>query len=154
MQLQQTALMDSDSIRFTREMNPVEHHFAPDVYIRDITMEPGQWLIGAEHKTEHFNIVMTGRADVLMDFDSGEWQEVKAPCVFVSKPGVKKVLIIHERMRWLTVHKVDGLKTLADVDDLEESLTDEVPKRVQNEALVQNELRELAAELDSRRKLA
>lgn len=81
---------------------PVTHSFAPGVYIRTITM-PGEntLVIGAEHKTEHFNIVHRGRARVMMD---GVMHEIVAPAMFVSGPGVRKVLVVEEEMEWSTVH--------------------------------------------------
>lgn len=83
---------------------PLSHHFAPGVYVREVVMPAGSFIIGHEHRTEHFNIVLTGRALVMMD---GEVETIAAPCVFVSKPGVRKVLYIQETMRWATVHPTE-----------------------------------------------
>lgn len=80
---------------------PMKHHFAPGVYIREILMPAGAFLIGAEHTTEHFNIVLSGRASVIIE---EKVHEIVAPDIFVSRPGVRKVLKIHETMRWQTVH--------------------------------------------------
>lgn len=80
---------------------PLEHLFAPGVYIRKITMPAGEFIIGAEHTEEHFNIVLSGRASVIMD---EKVHEIEPGMIFVSKAGVRKVLQIHSRMEWLTVH--------------------------------------------------
>lgn len=80
---------------------PLEHRFAPGVYMREIFMPAGAVILGHEHKTEHFNIVLSGRARVMM---GGETQEIVGPCTFVSKPGVRKLLYILEDMRWQTIH--------------------------------------------------
>lgn len=80
---------------------PVTHRFAPGVYIRELLMPAGTFVIGHEHKTEHFNVVLSGRADVLLD---GVVTEIKAPMIFPSAAGVRKMLYIHEDMRWATVH--------------------------------------------------
>jgi hypothetical protein len=94
---------------------PVDHQFAPGVYLRQITMPAGSFVIGHQHNTEHFNIVLKGRAAVLAD---GELLHVVAPCTFVSKPGVRKVLYIFEEMVWATVHPT----TETDLLKLEEQL--------------------------------
>ena len=94
---------------------PLTHRFAPGVYLREIFMPAGTFVIGHEHKTEHFNVVLSGRARVLID---GVVTEIKAPSVFVSKPGVRKVLVIEEDMRWATVHAT----TETDVHRLEADL--------------------------------
>jgi len=80
---------------------PLTHLFAPGVYFREIFMPAGTFIIGHEHKTEHFNVVLAGKAKVSID---GKAQIITAPCVFVSKPGVRKVLEILEDMRWATIH--------------------------------------------------
>ena len=80
---------------------PVRNLFAPDVYMREITMPADSVIIGHEHKTEHFNIVLKGKARVVQD-DKVEY--IEAPCIFVSKAGVRKVLYIEEEMVWATVH--------------------------------------------------
>jgi len=80
---------------------PLNHQFAPGVYLREIFMPAGTFVIGHEHTTEHFNIVTAGRALVMI---AGEPFEITAPATFVSKAGVRKVLYILEDMRWMTVH--------------------------------------------------
>jgi len=80
---------------------PVRNMFAPGVYIREITMYAGSVVIGHEHKTEHFNIILTGKAKVVQD---DKTSIIQAPDIFVSKPGVRKVLHIIEDMVWATVH--------------------------------------------------
>ncbi len=83
---------------------PLTHRFAPGIYIREILMPAGAFIIGHEHKTKHFNIVLSGRALVMIN---GRPMTVDAPHTFVSEPGVRKVLYILEDMRWQTVHPTD-----------------------------------------------
>ena len=80
---------------------PLVHHFSPGIYAREIFMPAGTFVIGHKHKTQHLNIILSGKASVLMD---GEVHYVEAPAVIESKPGVQKVLLIEEDMRWITVH--------------------------------------------------
>lgn len=77
-------------------------------------MPKGTFVIGHEHKTEHFNIVLTGRALVMI---AEKVEEIVAPCIFISKPGVRKVLYIAEDMRWATVHPTEetDMEKLADL---------------------------------------
>ena len=94
---------------------PLTERFAPGVYLREVFMPAGALIIGHEHKTEHFNIVLTGAALVAID---GKVEEIVAPATFVSKPGVRKVLLIIEDMTWQTVHPT----TETDPAKLEEML--------------------------------
>jgi hypothetical protein len=80
---------------------PLSHYFAPGVYIREVFMPAGSFVIGHEHKTEHFNIVLKGVASVMM---GGQLGLIKAPFTLISGTGVRKVLYIHEDMIWQTVH--------------------------------------------------
>lgn len=83
---------------------PLVHRFAPSVYAREVTMPANSFIIGHEHKTEHFNVVLTGRARVMID---GVIEDIVAPCIFVSKPSVRKVLYIIEEMKWATIHPTE-----------------------------------------------
>lgn len=94
---------------------PLHHAFAPNVYLRQVTMPKGSVIIGHQHKTEHFNIVLSGKATVFME---GEIHEIVAPAIFKSSANVRKVLFIHETMIWATVHPTSE----TDIDRLEEEL--------------------------------
>lgn len=83
--------------------------------MREVMMPAGTMVIGHEHKTEHLNIVLTGWAHVMLN---GEVEIIRAPYTFTSKPGVRKVLFIHEDMLWATIHPTDE----TDLDKLEEML--------------------------------
>ncbi len=76
---------------------PLTHRFAPGVYMREVVMPAGSFVI----RTKHFNVVTKGRALVRMD---DKVEEIIAPCVFVSEAGVRKILLIVEEMTWATVH--------------------------------------------------
>jgi hypothetical protein len=81
---------------------PLRHYFAPGVYLREIFMPAGAIVIGKIHKTEHFNLIDKGSCSIV--HEDGRTERLQAPCVFVSKPGVQKVLYIHEDCIWRTVH--------------------------------------------------
>jgi hypothetical protein len=113
----QTAVekIETDLLPMEQVECPLTHRFAPGVYFREIFMPAGTIVLGHEHKTEHFNVILTGRALVAMD---GEIQEVVAPAVIKSLAGVRKALLIIEDMRWCTIHPTDE----TDLDKLEELL--------------------------------
>lgn len=94
---------------------PLKHYFAPGVYIREITMPAGAIIIGKIHKTEHFNIIAKGRVSLVSEDHT---QLLEAPVTFISKPGVQKVLYIHEKTVWSTVHVTEE----RDLDRLEAAL--------------------------------
>lgn len=93
----------------------LDHHFPPGAYLRTITMPAGSFVIGHKHLTEHANVVLTGRAAVMLD---GKLHHIVAPCTFISKPGVRKVLYIFETMKWMTIHPTEE----TNLDKLEEML--------------------------------
>lgn len=80
---------------------PLEHHFAPGVYLRTVTMPGGMFIVGHKHRTKHLNIVHSGRVRVLM---GDEVHEIVGPCTFVSDAGIRKVLFVLEDTRWSTIH--------------------------------------------------
>lgn len=80
------------------------HLFAKDTYVRQITMPAGSIILGHRHLTGHVNNIVRGRALVSQD---GVVEEMVAPHVFVSEPGVRKALHVIEETVWQTVHVVD-----------------------------------------------
>lgn len=100
---------------------PLKHHFAPGVYVREISMPADTVVIGHIHRTEHLNILVQGSCMIV--HADGNREILKAPMTFVSKARVQKVLLILEDMIWQTVHVTDE----TDVEKLEEMLTEPVP---------------------------
>jgi hypothetical protein len=92
---------------------PLNHYFAPGVYIREIFMPAGSIVIGKIHKTEHFNIIQKGSVTLIAE--DGSHKSLQGPCTFVSKAGVQKLLYIHEDTVWSTVHLTEE----RDLDKLE-----------------------------------
>lgn len=81
---------------------PLKHYFAPGVYIREILMPAGTYVIGKIHKTEHFNIIQKGRLNLVNE--DGSATELCGPTTFVSGAGVQKAMYILEDTIWSTVH--------------------------------------------------
>lgn len=81
---------------------PVTHNFQDGVYLREILMQPGTFVVGNEHLSEHFNLVLSGKAVVVMHdtiIDAEPFMMIR------SAVGVRKLLYILEPMRWMTIHK-------------------------------------------------
>jgi hypothetical protein len=99
---------------------PLRHYFAPGVYIREIFMPAGSFVIGKIHKTEHFNVVLKGKFSIVSE---DRTETFEGPYTFVSKAGVQKALYIHEDTVWQTIH----LTTERDLDSLEAQLVEPDP---------------------------
>lgn len=96
---------------------PLEHHFSPGVYIRKIFMPAGDLVLGHAHLTHHANLILQGRAAVMMD---GKLHDLRAGTVINSDAGVRKVLYILEDCIWATVHS--NPDNITDVPQLEDRL--------------------------------
>jgi quercetin dioxygenase-like cupin family protein len=105
---------------------PLAHHFSPGVYMREIFMPKGAFVIGHEHKTQHLNVILSGAARVMIE---GSIYDIQAPYIFESGPGVQKVLYIEEDMRWATVHVNPDEER--DIVKLEERLLNLSPETLQ-----------------------
>lgn len=108
---------------------PVGHLFAPGVYIRTCEMDTGLFIVGQKHLTKHTNIVHTGKATVLV---GDEIKEIVAPFMFVSEPGVRKCLLIHEKMLWSTIHVTNE----TDLDKLEALLIEKSPTLINHQEML------------------
>lgn len=80
---------------------PATNYSHDGILLREVFMPAGSYVCGHEHKTSHWNIVVSGKAIVSMN---GDTYKVKAGDRFVSHPGVRKGLLIIDDMTWITVH--------------------------------------------------
>jgi mannose-6-phosphate isomerase-like protein (cupin superfamily) len=117
---------------------PLIHRFTDGAYLREILMPAGTFIIGQKHRTRHFNIVLSGKAVVMID---GVIEQIEAPKVFESEPGVRKVLYIVEDMRWATLH----VTSERDLEKLEETLIEKSPAFLAHELEEAQKLKELIA---------
>ena len=84
---------------------PVQHHFAPGAYGREMTLPAGLVVVGKIHKHAHINVISKGRVQVFTE--QAGVLELAAPCTFVSSPGTKRVVHVLEETVWTTVHVTD-----------------------------------------------
>lgn len=90
----------------------VVHAFAPGIYIRQVTMPPGSFVLGHRHRHAHLNVMLKGH--LTMFNTDGTRSEVYAPAVCVAQPG-RKVAYVHEETVWLNLYATSE----TDVDKLE-----------------------------------
>jgi hypothetical protein len=91
----------------------VVHRFGPGIYIRELQVKAGSYIVGHYHKQEHQNIMLKGHL-TLVDND-GNTTDIKAPFIGVGKPG-RKMAIIHEDTVWLNIYATEetDIETLED----------------------------------------
>lgn len=100
---------------------PLEHRFTPGVYCRIVTMPASAGgaytaVIGHEHKTHHENVVLSGEALVSIN---GEVKRITAGDYFDSRPGVRKVLVILQTMKYMTIHpNPDNVTDIATLEEM------------------------------------
>ncbi len=85
---------------------PVQHHFAPGVYMRQMDVAAGTLVVSKMHRTEHMNILLKGSLTVATEDGI---QLMTAPCVLKSMPGTKRIGYFHEDSSWITVHPTEEI---------------------------------------------
>ncbi len=96
---------------------PVVHHFGPGIYIREVTLPAGTLAIGHAQRFDHLNIMLTGA--VAMVDDDGQTKVLRAPMIFVGKPG-RKLGYVLETCIWQNVYATDE----RNIDKLEATFLD------------------------------
>lgn len=81
---------------------PLTHTFTPGLYSRQIFMPAGSILTSKIHRTEHQFIVSSGRVTVYSE--SGSVETICAPHIGITKPGTRRLLLVHEDTVWTTFH--------------------------------------------------
>ena len=94
---------------------PVFHHFAPNVYMRQMDAAAGTLMVTKMHRTEHFLIVLKGAATV---YSADGLLQVAGPQIIRTMPGTKRVIYFHDESSWMTIHPT----SLTDLDAIEQAL--------------------------------
>tara|TARA_R110000787_G_scaffold56053_3_gene129070 strand:- start:1380 stop:1847 length:468 start_codon:yes stop_codon:yes gene_type:complete len=94
-----------------------KHTFADGIYVRQMTIEEGDVIMGAIHKHLHVWFLLSGNITVLTN---GELKEYQAPCTVLSEPGVKRVIYGNEESIFTNVHK--NPTNTEDVRELEKQI--------------------------------
>lgn len=92
---------------------PVFHHFAPNVYMRQMDAPAGTLMVTKMHKTEHFLIILKGSATIQ---SADGMSQVYAPQIIKTMPGTKRVIYFHDDSSWLTVHPTE-LTNLSEIEN-------------------------------------
>lgn len=124
-------LVESKLLDFPQAHCPVEHHFGPGVYIRQVFMPAGTFAIGHRHRHEHMNVLVKGA--LVMIREDGVLERLDAPMTLTTPAG-RKVAYIVEDCIWQNVYATDE----KDYEKLEETLLDKSPgwKLNDNQALL------------------
>jgi hypothetical protein len=93
----------------------VKHHFSDGVYARELRIPAGVCLVGALHKTNHFFTVSQGEC-VAVTHDGRE--EIQAPYIGQTFPGMKRVIYAITDTVWTTFHVTEE----TDVDKIAEQI--------------------------------
>jgi len=97
----QDKMLDMDS---TLDKFPLTHHFAPNLYGREMFLPAGNVVVGKIHKHAHLNIIAKGKVSVSTEEGPKEYT---GPCVFTSYAGTKRAVNVIEDTIWITVHCTD-----------------------------------------------
>jgi len=91
---------------------PVTHRFAHKIYSRELFMRKGMRLVGKMHKQTHFFVLLSG--EVTAWTDQG-MRRMKAPQIFRTEVGTKRVIAAHEDSLIATFHGTE----MTNPDDVE-----------------------------------
>ena len=81
---------------------PIKHNFSDQLYMREMRMKAGTFVVSAMHHTDHFWFLMTGRILVTTD---GETVEHIAHCFEKSIKGAKRLIVCSEDCVFINIHK-------------------------------------------------
>lgn len=95
---------------------PVAHHFAPGLYIRELSVQAGSIVVGHQHRTSQVNILLRGTVQLWRD---GGFVRLTAPQFLIGPPGAK-IAYVEADMVWCNVFATDE----TDIERLESTLFD------------------------------
>jgi hypothetical protein len=88
-------------------------YFCNGVYIKEMMVPKGTFMVGKAHKTEHFSIMTYGDVSVMTQDKAFR---LTGHNVFSSPKGVKRAGYFHEDTMWLNVHASNGITDIEEMD--------------------------------------
>lgn len=85
----------------THLFTPIQEEYGCSQYMRTIELPVGFLVVGKIHKHAHANVISKGTILVATEYGIKLY---KAPCQFISKPGLKRAVFPLEDTVWSTVH--------------------------------------------------
>jgi len=80
---------------------PLRHTFGDGLYVREITMPAGMFVVSKIHKKHHPYFILKGDVSVLTEEGV---VRLRAPYQGMTPAGTKRVLYIHKETVWTTIH--------------------------------------------------
>jgi hypothetical protein len=81
---------------------PLKHSFADGIYVREIFIPAGTYIVGKIHKHQHPNFLLSGTVNVITE--GGGEETLTGPLSIISPPGTKRALFSITDLVWVTVH--------------------------------------------------
>lgn len=82
---------------------PLQHVFAPGLYVRTIFIPAKSIVVGKIHKHRHANVLSQGKVVIYTEFGGVERWE--GPLTMVSEPGTKRAVYAETDTYWTTIHQ-------------------------------------------------
>ena len=83
---------------------PVIHRFAPGIYIREVFIPAGTYIIGHTHRQPHLNVMLAGKLRLVNP--GGASSDLTAPACFIAPAGQKTAIIL-EDVVWQNVYATE-----------------------------------------------
>lgn len=99
----------------------VQNHFGRGIYIREITIPSGSFIVGHEHKDGCMNVMLSGSAVLFVD---GIASRVDAPLIVNAKPGAKMAYALTDVVWWNIHPNPDDETDLSVLEDRYVSVPD------------------------------
>ena len=118
---------------------PVIHRFADKIYSRELFMPKGLCLVGKMHGKTHFFVLLKGEITAWTDCGM---RRMKAPQIFKTEVGTKRVIAAHEDSIIITFHGTEKVTP----DEVEAEII--IPAEYEQRFLEENGLLELEYDKD------
>ena len=109
--------LEAEITRLPQASCSVRHIFARGMYIREVSIPGGTYVVTHKHRHPHLNVFVQGSGTMIMC--NGTHQPMKAPMTFTGQPG-RKVGYVETDLVWLNIFPTDE----TDIDKLEEMYFD------------------------------
>ena len=98
------AELEQEMLHYVQADCPVTHRFSNGIYVREVFMPAGAFIIGHWHNEEHLNIMLCGKLNMVNE--QGEHVEISAPFMTTAPAGRKMAHIIEDTI-WCNIYATE-----------------------------------------------
>ena len=107
--------LEKEMLKYPQVHWEINHHFGPGVYVREMRIPAGAFILGHKHKHPHLCALLQGALRIARN--DGTSFDIAAPFMYTADPGRKAMLCLADAV-FVNIHP--NIENETDIDAIED----------------------------------